>query len=417
MLDFIVQKQSFVSGEVYAPASKSVAQRAIAAACMTKGKTILLNVDFSDDVLVALRLAEAMGSEYSVSGRTLEIIGDFQLKNDTLEVGEAGLSTRMFIPVAGLLGRAFRVEGKGSILSRPMGFVAETLANFGLEIKTSKGFLPLEVSGRFKASDFVIDASQSSQLLTGVLMALPFTRSASEIRVKNLKSKPYIDLTIEVMKQFGIAVRHQNYEKFSVTAANYRPVELNVEGDWSGAAFWFVAAALIGNLKIRGLNPDSKQSDIAVLEALDRAGASCSFREGAYEVKKSALQAFTFDATDCPDLFPPLASLAVGANGNSVISGVHRLKNKESNRAQALVSELSKMGVSIYLEDDNLIIEGGKAVHGCIFDSHNDHRMAMTGAVLGLIADGQTQILKPECVAKSYPAFFDEMERLRNGEL
>ena len=344
---------------------------------------------------------------------TVEIESNFYLKKNRLKVGEAGLSTRMFLPIATLLGEEFYVLGEGSILKRNMDFLAESMQQLGVNVQSENGFLPLVVNGKLSLSkDITIDASESSQLLTGILMALPKIGKKLALKVENLKSKPYIDLTLEVLAKFGVEIENEDYQLFKISPSKYQATEIELEGDWSGASFWFVAAAIAGNIEINGLLEDSKQADKAILEVLQLAKANFSYENGVYLVKKSKLRAFQFDATDCPDLFPPLAALAVACDGISRISGVHRLANKESNRAMALVKELSKMGVSIGIENDDLVIEGCRKLMATQFNSYYDHRMAMTGAVLSLLCEDEVEITGYKCVNKSYPGFFDDFEKL-----
>ncbi len=409
-----ISKASFIEGEIKIPSSKSIAQRAIAASVLSQGKSILRNICFSDDVKTALNLAESLGAKISINNTTVEITGDFNMKENRLFVGEAGLSSRMFIPIAALTGNSFTVEGKGSILKRPMNFLVEPLQKLGLNIETNKGFLPLKISGKLRSKDISLDASESSQLLTGILMALPLTYRPTQITVSNLKSKPYIDLSLELMSNFGIKVENIDYKKFYIPKQEYSASNILLEGDWSAAAFWFVAGAINGDLKIFNLKPESKQADKAILEVLKIAGVDFSFQSQYYSVKKSNILPFYFDATDSPDLFPALAVLATKAKGTSSIKGVSRLIHKESNRAEAIVNEFRNLGIKTEIIDDKLIIHGKNKIKGGIFNSYNDHRMAMAAAILSLSAEDQIEITNYKCVSKSYPAFFDDFEKLNN---
>lgn len=407
-----IAKKSFLKGEIYIPSSKSIAQRAIAIATITKGQSIINNVNFSDDVVAAINLSENLGAQIEIIGNTLKIEGNFCAKNKELFVSEAGLSTRMFIPIAGLLGENFTFSGKGSILKRPMDFLIEPLKNLGLNIETTNGFLPIKINGKLKSKNIRIDASESSQLLSGILIALPLTQSETVITVDNLKSKPYIDLTIEIMNEFGIKIKHNNYQKFQIPAGKYKPKEITLEGDWSSAAFWFVAGAINGDLKIFNLNPNSKQGDKNILVALEKSGVEIYQEQDFFSVKKSKLKSFEFDATDCPDLFPALAVLAANAIGISKIKGVHRLFHKESNRAEAIVKEFRNLGINSYISEDYLIIEACKNIKGGIFNSYNDHRMAMAASILSINCLSQIEISNIDCVSKSYPSFFEHLKNI-----
>jgi 3-phosphoshikimate 1-carboxyvinyltransferase len=269
--------------------------------------------------------------------------------------------------------------------------------------------------------DITIDGSLSSQFLTGLLMA--YGKAATRpvtITVINLKSKPYIDLTLQVMKHFGYDVTNNNYQSFlinPVAKTVNNTIEYTVEGDWSGGAFLLVAAAIAGKITVTGLNTLSTQADKAILQALIDCGSTISIQEkqieiGSPAVGNSALKAFHFDATDCPDLFPPLVALAAYCNGTTVIEGVNRLAHKESNRGLTLQQEFGKMGITIKLQDDLMLVEGGTGVIGAQVHSHHDHRIAMACAVAGLKASGPTIIEEAEAINKSYPDFYKDLEQL-----
>ena len=258
-----------------------------------------------------------------------------------------------------------------------------------------------------------MDGAFSSQLLTGLLMALPLHNEDTELYVHNLKSKPYIDLTGNILNQFDIKINHRNYEWFYIEGnQKYSPVNADTEGDWSGAAFLVVAAAIAGNLKINKIDINSAQGDKAIVEVAKIAGAKLEYFDYGISVTKNNLQAFEYDATDTPDLFPPLVALAVYCKGKSVIHGVHRLKHKESNRALTLKTEFEKIGAKIIIEDNKMIIEGSK-ITGNKVSSHNDHRIAMALAIAGLQAEGEMIIEGSEAVAKSWPDFFEDLESIR----
>ena len=246
---------------------------------------------------------------------------------------------------------------------------------------------------------------------------MAFAKAATKqvtITVINLKSKPYIDLTLQMMKHFGYNVENGNYEYFTVLPINgstNNPINYTVEGDWSGAAFLLVAGAIAGNITVTGLDVFSTQGDKAILQALIMAKANLSVTEKEIVVSFGRLEAFHFNATDCPDLFPPLVALAAYCNGTSVIEGVHRLAHKESNRALTLQEEFGKMGVEIRLQDDLMLIAGG-TVKGTIVHSNHDHRIAMACAVAALKATGETTIADAEAINKSYPDFYEHLKML-----
>jgi len=244
-------------------------------------------------------------------------------------------------------------------------------------------------------------------------MASPFAKNDVTIKVDYLNSKPYIDLTIETMKTFGVRVDELPGNTYRIAVnQKYKASNFNVEGDWSGAAFMLVAGAIAGEVEVTNLNPKSLQADRAIVEALLSAGASLSIRENSIVAKRANLKAFDFDARNCPDLFPPLVALAANCKGQSKILGVNRLHGKESDRALTLQQEFGKMGVKIELVG-NLMVVNGTSIKSAITYSHGDHRIAMACAVAALSANGDVEIENAEAVNKSYPNFFDDLYKMQ----
>jgi 3-phosphoshikimate 1-carboxyvinyltransferase len=401
---------SEVKGEIWVPSSKSMTQRAIAAALLSKGQSIILNPSYCNDSLSALSIAHSLGATIDKHNNKVIISGCGKLKEKKLNCGESGLAVRMFSPVAALFSSEIAMTGDGSLSKRPMNMIEEALVQLGAGCNTTNGFLPIIIHGPLKGGFCEIDGSVSSQLLTGLLMALPLAENDSEIRVHNLKSKPYIDMTIQLLEVFGIQVQNTGYNLFNIPAnQKYQAQTYEVEGDWSNGAFLLVAGATNGYLKVVGLHTDSKQSDVAILQALEKAGATMIIGPDFIDISKSSLKAFSFDATECPDLFPPLVTLASYCQGQTVIKGVSRLKFKESDRAAALQKEFGKMNIKIEIEDDLMFITGG-VVKGSQLDSHNDHRIAMAVTIAALGVVGKVVINDAECVAKSYPDFFNDIK-------
>lgn len=413
---------SRLHGDITAPASKSAMQRACAAALLSEGQTKLLNPGKSNDDKAALGIIKALGATVQEEpGGALLINGNFRHNGfaagkaaPQIDCGESGLSIRMFTPIVALLDKEITITGSGSLQSRPMDFFDAVLPQLGVKINSTAGKLPLRVCGPLVPADITIDGSLSSQFLTGLLMAYGAAGAKGcTIQVNNLTSKPYIDLTIKLMEAFGMPVSHQEYTVFSF--ADRKPLAGNriftVEGDWSGAAFLLVAGAIAGNITVRGLDICSPQGDKNILQALMMAEAGLSVTTDAIEVRRQRLRAFHFNATDCPDLFPPLAALAAYCSGTSVIEGVGRLTHKESNRGLTLQQEFLKMGIQIRLQDDLMIIEGGEPVGNRVSSCH-DHRIAMATAVAALGAEGVTVIEDAGAVNKSYPGFYEDLKML-----
>ena len=403
---------SSIKGTIKAPASKSMTQRAIAAALLADGQSIIHNPSYCDDSLAAMSIAVGLGARVEPQVNQLKINGSAILKEPKLNCGESGLAIRMFSPIAALYPAEITMVGANSLKRRPMFMIEDALNQLGVKCTSSGGFLPLTIEGPIVGGNCEIDGSVSSQLLTGLLMALPLAAKNSEIKVNNLKSKPYIDMTIQILKSFGISVENQDYCLFNIQGnQKYTPHSYTVEGDWSGGAFLLVAGAINGQLCVKGLRRDSMQSDMAIINALENAGAHIKVGEDQIEITKSELKAFEFNATESPDLFPPLVALASYCEGISTIKGVSRLIYKESDRAKALKEEFGKMNVKIEIKDDLMYVTGGRP-QGARVESHDDHRIAMALAVASLGAAGRISIRDSQCVAKSYPCFFDDLRNL-----
>jgi 3-phosphoshikimate 1-carboxyvinyltransferase len=387
-------------------------QRAIAAALLADGQSTINNPSYCDDSLAAMSIAVGLGARIEPHNDKMIVDGTGNLKESKLNCGESGLAIRMFSPIASLFDEEITLTGANSLRKRPMKMIEEALYQLGVKCTSSGGFLPLTVKGPLKGGICEIDGSVSSQLLTGLLMALPLAREDSEIKVNNLKSKPYIEMTIQILESFGVTIHNDEYSVFRIPGnQKYIPHDHTVEGDWSGGAFLLVAGAINGELTISGLQKSSKQSDMAIIDVLRDAGANMKISDNLIEISPAPLKAFSFDATHSPDLFPPLAALAAYCEGVSAIKGVTRLIHKESNRAEALRQEFGKLGIHIEINDDIMSITGGKP-EGARVESHDDHRIAMSMAVAALRASGRVYIRDSQCVAKSYPVFFDDLRKL-----
>jgi 3-phosphoshikimate 1-carboxyvinyltransferase len=405
--------RSKISGTVKAPSSKSYAQRALAASLLAKGTTVIRNPSDSDDARAAMGIISQLGAVVEDKGDHLVVNGGFNPRAQKLDCGEAGLSMRMFSPVAALADHTMMINGSGSLVKRPVNMITESLNQLGCRSHSQDGFLPVWIKGPLKSGRATIDGSVSSQLLTGLLIALPVVKGDSEIRVTNLQSRPYIDMTIDLLKQFRIEIKNTDYQIFRIPGKQkYKATDITVEGDWSGAAFLLVAGALAGSVTVEGLQPGSLQADHKILDALKLAGAFIGTGDNSVTVSHNQLKAFDFDATQCPDLFPPLVALAAHCEGTTRIAGVGRLLHKESNRAKVLQEEFHKVGVSIRIDDGNMYIGGQALMKTGEIDAHGDHRIAMAAATVALTSRTPVRITGAECIAKSYPGFYRDLKSL-----
>lgn len=397
-------------------------QRACAAASLTSRQTIIKNAGNSNDDLAAIEVIKALGSIVEQTDtNTLKVTGPAEA-SDSLEVinincGESGLGLRMFAPIAALKKNDVNITGSGSLVKRPMDFFDKIFPKLGVTITSNNGKLPIQLKGPLQPANITIDGSLSSQFLTGLMMA--FAKACNEpvsIKVNNLKSIPYVNLTLSVLNDFGWVVKHDQHQEFFFTKQQpAKPVTCIVEGDWSSASFLLVAGAVAGDITVSGLDIHSAQADKAIIESLKAAGANLNFSENAITISKGNLMGFEFDATDCPDLFPPLVSLASYCKGTTIIKGNSRLAHKESNRSLTLQSEFKKMGIEITLNGDEMRIMATGNVNGASVHSNHDHRIAMACAVAGLNAKGDTVIHEAEAVNKSYPGFYADLQMLNTG--
>ena len=408
-----------ITGEQIAPASKSSMQRACAAALLHVGETIISNPGHSNDDLAAIDVIQKLGATI-VQTPTQLIVSSDGVKpiGPEMNCGESGLGIRMFTPIAALSSHSILIQGAGSLLKRPMHFFDTIFSALSVHVNSQKGFLPITIQGPLKPATITVDGSLSSQFLTGLLMAYAASDAqGSVIHVLDLKSKPYIDLTLAVLNAFGWNVKHHNYESFEFLphVPLAETIEYTVEGDWSGAAFLLVAGAIAGPIKVKGLQLNSTQADKAVMQALQSTNATITYEHDGILIgpnKKNELLAFEFDATDCPDLFPPLVALAAVCNGVSKIKGVSRLAHKESDRGITLQAEFKKLGINITLEGDAMKIYGGTGIQSNTVFSQHDHRIVMACGVAALSANGPVEIVDAESINKSYTDFFEHLIQL-----
>lgn len=404
------------NGTITPPSSKSYAQRAIALALLAEGRTTLRNIEFCKDTRSAISCIEALGAKVSyLDESTITIDGGLHPVTDTLMVGESGLATRLFTPIASLNSTPICIKGEGTLLHRPMMMMIEPLRRLGVEVRDGGGHLPIEVKGPIHGGNIEVDGSFSSQFITGLLLALPLAKEDTTLHVRSAVSTPYIDMTIDTAKRFGVEIMHHegDYSEFYIEGGQkYTPADLAIEGDWSGASTMLVAGAISGRVTVKNLSTLSKQADTAICRALERTGAGIIIEGDSITVTKRRLRSFTFDATNSPDLFPALAALAAAAHGQSTIIGTQRLLHKESDRAETIRQEYEKLGIEVDISEENVMKIRGGEIHPATVFSHNDHRIAMSLAVSALRCKGDVTIENAECVEKSYPTFFEDLESI-----
>lgn len=426
------------------PATKSAAQRAIVCAMLAEGESIIENFAPCGDSLAALRVAEQLGCKITLNGTDLHIVGigaeaiahKLNSLPTTLHTAESGLLTRLLVPIAATLSNGAKVEitGEGTLAARPLTESIEALHKAGAKVVGSgeKGVLvPLEVCGPITTPHIVIDGSRSSQVASGLMIALPLLPEGTTLTIENPTSVPYLYLTEQMVAAFGsplVRTEGVNFIKYqAIERGSYTPTTLHLESDWSSAGYFAAAYALAQSgagggrwvreeYSLEGMSRGTAQADEVVMDILRGCGANIvEGSDGAIRFLPSApLQAFEVDATHYPDLVPTLAVVALWAEGVSRIGGLHRLVAKESNRAEALLGELKALGAHITIEGNNLIIEGGHPLHtplGSVpLRSYGDHRMVMALAVASLFVADTLRIDSTEGVAKSFPTFFDKFK-------
>ncbi|HIZ88269.1 MAG TPA: 3-phosphoshikimate 1-carboxyvinyltransferase [Candidatus Coprenecus pullistercoris] len=430
-----------VSGTVSMPASKSIAQRAIIAAMLAKGESEFHNCTRCRDIDSAIGVAKQFATEaYMDKGDNLIIRGGFPLEKKKEEspfmgltsmsmqglqggrtafVGESGLLSRLCIPVVAQYGESVTVTGEGSLLDRHMYGCKEAMEELGAScILTAEETLPAVVCGPIKGGEITISGKRGSQFITGLLMALPLSKKDSVLRVQHATSVPYILLTVDVIRQFGINVdwcREGDELVFNIPGKQkYSPTEMTFEGDWSAAVNFIVAAAIFGTLTVTGLKTDSLQADSRILDVVRASGAFVQETKGGITVSRGSLRAFDFDATDSPDLLPALSVMAAFAEGTSHFTGVARLRNKESNRPVVMEEGLKAMGVEARVDGDAMEVSGmsltrriveGRMLKGGSFHTFSDHRVAMALKIASLGCDSKVTLDSTDCIDKSFPGF------------
>lgn len=401
-----------LNGRVDLPTSKSYAHRMLITAAFSRTESALLGDFSSDDLTATMRVLTAFGAKFQGVEGGVKIIPAVKVERAVADCGESGSTLRFSVPIAAALGIETTFVGAKRLGERPMQELLNCLAEHGINV-AGEG-LPLTISGKLSAGDYTIDGSRSSQYVTGLLLALPLLNGDSTLTVCGEASKAYIDITLDVLKDSGAQITKQG-DTFFIRGGGYSVAgEKKAEGDWSNAAFWMVAGLLGNQISIGNLNPDSRQGDMRVFELLKQAGGNIRWENGRLIAKPSKLHAITFDADDIPDAVPAMSVALAAANGTSVITGVKRLRIKESDRLFAVIDMLTRLGVSAtYIaEDDALKIEGVSHFAGGTLCSYNDHRLVMAGAVAAVRAKSPISITGAEAVKKSYPAFFADYESL-----
>ena len=392
----------FPSGVVTAPPSKSLSHRAVICAALAGGRSVLENLGRSQDIDATVRCMSALGASFSRDGDGVAVDGSDTPTSASdgavLDCGESGSTLRFLLPIAALSAGETRFTGQGRLMERPMEPYADAFAARGASLIREQG--GLTVRGPLTAGSFALPGDVSSQFVSGLLFALPLLDGNSEIVVRSpLESASYVDLTLSCLKDFGVSVTNEQYQRFTIQGGQpYRPRRHRIEGDYSQAAFFLVAAALGADVEVRGLRQDSLQGDRKILDLIQLSALH------------SPLSTLTIDVRDVPDLVPPLAVLLALREGVSELTNAARLRLKECDRLTAVTRELNALGARIEEREDALIITGVPELTGGHVHAWGDHRIAMMAAVAAIRAKGPVTVDDPDCVAKSYPNFWTDFE-------
>lgn len=404
------------SGEIKIPSSKSMGHRAIICASLANGKSIISNLDYSDDILATIDGMRKLGANIQCEKDKLIIEGikNFDdLKDNIIDCNESGSTLRFFIPIFSLTGEKISFTGKNRLLKRPQKIYEEIFKEQNLYYFQDED--KIEIEGKIKAKEYFIDGNISSQFISGLLFTLPLLEENSIININPpFESASYIDLTMEVLKEFGITINKVTPLRFEIQGGQkYIAKDYKVEGDFSQLAFFAILGALNNNLKCTGVNLNSKQGDKAIIDILKKSGVKIEEIEEGYLVQKGKIKGCEIDLGDCPDLGPILNVLAMYGEGEFKIFNAGRLRLKESDRISAMEEELKKLGVEIETTEDEIKILGKKNYLGNIeVFGHKDHRIVMSLAIAGTMLEKPIIIDGAEAVEKSYPKFFQDLESL-----
>lgn len=401
---------SNITGLIKVHGSKSESIRYLLASLITEESYEVTNINFCDDVNSTIEALKSLGIEFVVKGKNLKVYPKPIKKGKYLiDVGESALLLRMILPILSALGISAEVTGVKSILTRDQISLINSLEQNGIKVKHNNYKLPISIEGALNPNNIKIDSKDTSQVLSGFLYVSTLLPINTELRYTELKSKPYVDLTISILKNLGFQFVRINDEgiiyKGKIQVENRK---FAVSGDWSSAAYLMIAAAMKGKIDFRGLDIISHQADRIVLSVLEQVGANLKIASDRIIVEKKSLNEFKIDCTDSPDIIPALMVLATQCEGASKIQGINRLKNKESNRLEVMTAIMDELNINFAIKDDTISISKSN-IKGGEFGSQGDHRIAFALSLIGIISENAVKIYNENCVSKSYPNFYSDL--------
>ncbi|QMS84931.1 3-phosphoshikimate 1-carboxyvinyltransferase [Candidatus Xianfuyuplasma coldseepsis] len=404
---------SYLEGPLSVPTSKSLTHRALICAALARGKSTISNVVFSEDVKATIAALQQIGAKFEIEDSTVYVKGvrSIRTPSKAIDCNESGSTLRFLIPILSLTNKPITFTGKPSLLKRPQSVYQTLFKEDGIPfIHTPDEIM---VNGSVKARNYTIDGSISSQFFTGLMCSLPLLKKDSHITIKGvLESKGYIDLTINILEQFGIEIQELENGYYIPGNQAYKPFDYTVEGDFSQAAFFLVGGILNGSITIDNLSHESLQGDREIIDIIKRMKGRIIFTENGYSTTKSETNGATIDISNCPDLGPIVALLGTLSRGTTTIVNASRLRLKESDRIESTVHTLQTLGANIKTNDDDIIIYGKAQLAGGIVDSYNDHRIAMMSAIAALRCENPVILTQANAIHKSYPHFFEDYEKL-----
>lgn len=408
-----VVQRSEISGTIEAPPSKSFTHRALIAAALANGRSTILNPLSSQDTEVTAQILVELGKSIdAVEGAWTVSDDELRQPGADLFCRESGTTLRLMTALCTLVNGRCRITGEPGLIKRPVGELVRALQQLGADCAANGDFPPVVTNNSFKGGSATIRGDISSQFVSALLFVSPLGSIPTKIRLTTpLESLPYVRMTMSTMNEFGVSVgASEDLRLLETGVQEYTARSYRVEGDWSSAAFFLAAGAVSGKVDVKGLNMESAQADIKILDILERMGADVRKGSDGAAVSKSELRAIDYNVGNCPDLFPVLAALCSTAGGKSTISGIRRLAIKESDRVAEMEKGLTGMGIRFKRNGDSVEITGGDAKGSVIYA--NDHRIAMAFGVLGMAARGAVTIENAGCVSKSFPDFWERMKDL-----
>jgi 3-phosphoshikimate 1-carboxyvinyltransferase len=396
---------------IHSNASKSDAQRCLILAALANKPTKLIGLDQSEDISAMLACIQELGASYDNETSTVHPATVELRESISLNVQESGFALRTLAFVAMAFTKKLTLDGTGSILQRDHSQLCHILQQIGFTVESNGAKLPIQISGTASFKQISVNGDAGSQAISGLFLLAPFLEQDSFVSIESLKSKPYLEMTIARMRDFGIVLHAVNEDSYHIPGNQLiEKNEVHIEGDWSGAANPIVGAAISGKLELHGLNRHSLQADRQILQVIQDFGATMTWKDDVLFIHQSKTNSpFETNISDCPDLFPILVILACAANGTSRIIGINRLQNKESDRLSVMCEVLEKFEMTYQLDSTEIFINGNGRVAGGEIDTHNDHRIAMAATIAACIARNSIQLTTASCVAKSYPKFFTDL--------